>query len=597
MAIIDASNQMASFHYGANSSANFESYVNHGATFYSWTTSAGHVLTAYGTGITVDGSNMPTGGAITRITIDINNDNPLLPDIDITDLSVGLTDVVHDNVGTAGNRFWTAVLDGETEVVFSGAHEFTIGGDFVDSSTDFSVNGLLIGADDLFFGAGLGSVYGDTDEFDGRDAEVVLGGDDSIFGGFSYAIGDVENAAYTTRVIGGDDSIVYSVDPLVGSATYFVVVGDVEVIQQQATILGGDDMIDMRAVTAVNGRLYGDVGIVYDNALIVGGNDLVYGTGADDQIFGDAEDIYDDVVLQGGDDTLYGGAGADAIYGDYGASYSTVAVEGGNDLLFGGMGSDSLYGNEGDDTLYGGADADFLVGGAGVDSLFGGSGADTISGQTGNDTLNGGAGADNLIGGEGRDTASYMGAGAGVVADLRDSNVNTGEAAGDFYYELEDLQGSEYGDNLRGTGGNNMLFGEGGNDILNGRFGNDTLNGGAGADTLIGGNSTDTASYLGADRSVVADLRDSYINTNDAAGDVYMSVENLLGTGYADNLRGDWLDNHIDGAGGYDLLRGRSGNDTLDGGNGNDTMFGGSGTDEFVFDAGTDLVADCRRQH
>jgi len=102
--------------------------------------------------------------------------------------------------------------------------------------------------------------------------------------------------------------------------------------------------------------------------------------------------------------------------------------------------------------------------------------------------------------------SSLENATAGVLADLNNIAINTGDAEGDIYSVIENLIGSDHIDRLRGTDGVNALNGGDGNDILNGRGGADTLNGGEGADRLFGGSGTDTASYEDAASGVLADL-------------------------------------------------------------------------------------------
>ncbi|MDR6756077.1 Ca2+-binding RTX toxin-like protein [Mycoplana sp. BE70] len=235
-----------------------------------------------------------------------------------------------------------------------------------------------------------------------------------------------------------------------------------------------------------------------------------------------------------------------------------------NDVLNGGAGDDTLYGEGGNDTV---------KGGTGNDKLFGGAG---------NDTLIGGEGADKLDGGAGTDTASYAGATKGVVANLAKASDNTNDAKGDTYAAIENLTGSSYADNLTGNSGANTINGGKGNDALNGGAGNDTLIGGAGADKLDGGAGSDTASYAGATKGVVASLAKASINTNDAKGDTYVSIENLTGSSYADKLTGNSGANKINGG---------SGNDALDGGAGNDALIGGAGADKLNGGAGTDTAS------
>ncbi len=251
--------------------------------------------------------------------------------------------------------------------------------------------------------------------------------------------------------------------------------------------------------------------------------------------------------------------------------------------------------------------------------------ADRLLGLDGNDTLIGGAGADSLDGGAGVDTASYAGAGAGVIADLRGVQAQTGDALGDVFTGIENLTGSGfddalYGDNsgnlliggagddtLRPTGGDDTVIGgdgddviyahtgqdviEGnaGNDTLQGGEGDDTLTGGAGADWIDGGDGLDYASFADASAGVRLDLLGLVAALGDAAGDTVQNIEGVIGSDHDDTLYGDNAANHLIGGLGDDRLYGRGGGDTVDGGAGNDRLFGNGVQDIMIGGAGADV--------
>ena len=273
-------------------------------------------------------------------------------------------------------------------------------------------------------------------------------------------------------------------------------------LDAQTTITFGGDPQHLR-------WYYGE----YENAIGGPGNDLLIGNVLSNAIFG-----------LGGGDTIRGGAG--------------------NDSLNGGDGNDQLFGEDGDDVLDGSWDFDTLDGGPGVDTadyrffnfntnanlvtgrvtfppewsaggqfdtlisienVLTGNANDTITGNGfgnvldgggGIDQLTGGSGADTLRGGDGFDYARYD-LGTAVIASLASPAANSGDAAGDQFFSIEGLVGSNAGDTLSGNEGVNDILGLGGSDAIDGRGGNDTLRGGAGDDTINGGTGIDRAFFAG----------------------------------------------------------------------------------------------------
>ncbi len=174
-----------------------------------------------------------------------------------------------------------------------------------------------------------------------------------------------------------------------------------------------------------------------------------------------------------------------------------------------------------------------------------------------------------------------------------------GKRLGDLIENGDTIMGSHLDDRYKLTAkseivkagqGDDVVDGRAGNDRLYGADDNDTLIGGAGADRLDGGSFLDTASYAGAAKGVRVSLANPAVNTNDAKGDVYISIENLTGTSHADKLYGDRGANTLSGGEGNDILKGGPGfgSDKLHGGAGADDLYGGKGHDVFQFKALSD---------
>ena len=220
--------------------------------------------------------------------------------------------------------------------------------------------------------------------------------------------------------------------------------------------------------------------------------------------------------------------------------------------------------------------------------LEGGAGDDRLSGANGNDLLIGGTGGDVLIGGNGIDTASYRDAAAGVTASLADATLNTGDAAGDEYRTLENLQGSNFRDFLDGDAnanvidggaGSDFLFGGAGDDTLLGGAGTDLLEGGEGADVLDGGDGRDYVDYRGSTAAVGVDLLNNVGAGGEAEGDTFVSIEAVIGSDFQDLIQGDAANNILYGGGAEDGILGGDGRDIIFGEEGDDQLFGEGGDD------------------
>ena len=332
------------------------------------------------------------------------------------------------------------------------------------------------------------------------------------------------------------------------------------------------------------------------------GNDIIHGHGGNDILHGDAgNDLLDGGT---GNDWLDGGAGADILIGgdgidtaDYSASGAGVNIN-----LETGMGKggdaegDTLSGIE---NLIGSKYDDILVGDGNVNMIDGGDGNDTITGGHNNDQMFGGAGNDTFLvewsyhgdhydGGSGIDTFSAdVPVLDGYVQEIDlATGTNNWE---DTFVSVENLIGGANNDKFWGTDGENSFWGRGGNDLLDGRggddklfgdagddtliggAGNDLLIGGTGADKIVGGDGIDTADYSASAAGVSVNLLTGTGTGGDAAGDSISSVENVVGSKFADVLIGDAGANTLTGGAGDDVLNGGAGADLLNGGEGSDT--------------------------
>jgi Ca2+-binding RTX toxin-like protein len=179
-------------------------------------------------------------------------------------------------------------------------------------------------------------------------------------------------------------------------------------------------------------------------------------------------------------------------------------------------------------------------------SFDGGDGDDNIAVPGFIDILDGGAGTDNI---------TYATSLSSVTIDLS----NGRGAVYDKIANFENAQGSNYSDTITGDSGSNILEGLDGNDIIEGK---------AGADVINGGSGTDTASYQASSAGIIISLTGGNSSGGDAAGDSFISVENIIASNYTDFLEGDAAANNLRGMAGDDVLEGRAGGDVLDGGAG-----------------------------
>ncbi|HXC74119.1 MAG TPA: calcium-binding protein, partial [Sphingomicrobium sp.] len=184
------------------------------------------------------------------------------------------------------------------------------------------------------------------------------------------------------------------------------------------------------------------------------------------------------------------------------------------------------------------------------------------------------------------------------------------DSAGNFLSASADTQAAPVDDfiinatatTLSGGFGNDTLLGGSGNNTLQGGDGDDMLVGGLGSDSLQGGLGSDTVNYVGSDGGIGVTVNlgtgaGSGTGT-EAAGDTYSSIENVVGSQFADTLTGSDVDNVLKGNRGNDVLSGGGGTgnlkglgaDVLIGDDGDDTLTGGVHEDNLDGGAGNDIL-------
>ncbi|MBS0126699.1 putative Ig domain-containing protein [Thetidibacter halocola] len=507
------------------------------------------------------------------------------------------------------------------DLFYGGAGADTIaGGDgedmvsYVFSGTGVSVD---LGNGTGLFGTAQGDVLSGIEVLQGSyhadtlagssDADMIIGleGDDAISG----AVGDdvLLGSTGADTLDGGSGA-----DTMVGAAgddVYFVDdAGDVVDENRYGEILSGDVGGHDEVRASIDWSIATGTQAAIEDLTLIGS--AVVGTG------NAGANVLTANALGLADGALHGGAGEDTLIGSSAG-----------ELLDGGADADSLIGHGGDDTYHIDTSGDEIVeiAGEGTDTavvflstfaleadddievmqldssvtdgdLTGNALDQTLIGALGDDTLVGGAGADALIGGAGTDRASYRNASAAVLIDLTLVTQAGGDAEGDTYTSIEQVEGSTHDDTLIGGTGDDEFFGLAGNDDLQGAdgadtlwggAGNDLLDGGDGADTLVGGDGDDTYMVDNALEQVteIGSGSDLVIASVDWSLDTasQQNIEALTLTGLARVGTGNALAN---------VLTGTAGDDTLDGLAGADTMIGGAGDDLYRVQNALDLVTD-----
>ena len=106
-------------------------------------------------------------------------------------------------------------------------------------------------------------------------------------------------------------------------------------------------------------------------------------------------------------------------------------------------------------------------------------------------------------------------------------------------------------------------------DQINAGAGDDFISGGPGNDVINGESGNDTASYSDATSGTNISLA-AGLATGGGGNDTLISIENVIGSSFADIITGNSGSNFLRGDAGNDTFIGTAGNDTLNGGAGND---------------------------
>lgn len=343
----------------------------------------------------------------------------------------------------------------------------------------------------------------------------------------------------------------------------------------------------------------------------------------------------DRLILLRNDDLAGLGSGTADMGSGRDVVVTSFEMSGGFNL---GTGND-LFVCEGDVAFNANATDIIVLGGAGNDIIAVTTDSCDYRGEAGNDVFVSDGSNNVFDGGDGKDTYSVEFAESAASIDLAADNSFVRFTFAERIFNIENVRGSNFGDEIFGDVNANRIDGLGGDDSIDGDLGDDTISGGAGTNTLIGNLGFDTLVIEGVVTSktrislttirVIGTLPDGKPFNHTATGfeqvldngvikavvffmgesstdfvqqtviaetpvlptiTALVAGQTLNGNGSANTIGGGAGSDDIAGLDGNDTLKGQGGDDWLFGGNGNDTMDGGTGDDTLDGGPGSDRL-------